>query len=240
MKRCCLFVLIAGAGVSASSQASVFFTFEDPGAGAEISYTKDDATADPGVVTYIGAPVELVVDGSENALPITTFNSNLTMNLLVGAATTVGGQFIAPILSGTFSFSEVGSGDVIFSATVGAEAGAVITLGTTGSMIAQGDGSPLGLVFQSGAALDALLNGLQIGPIFNASFTLTNISPQAALNNDGFLQSFTASSAFTADAQVIPSPGAMALIGLSALSFFSKRSRPVTSAAASSRAAASS
>jgi hypothetical protein len=148
------------------------------------------------------------------------------MFLEVGAvADQEGGTFIAPILSGMFSFTDMDSGMTLLTATMGAEAGAVLALGTTGNIIAQGGGGAGGLTFTAGSGLAAFLGGLTLGPIFDANFTLTNIDPAATLSDNDFLEDFEANSAFTGNAEVIPSPGAIALAGLSLLTFAASRKR---------------
>lgn len=221
-----VFVLgaLASAGLAASARAAVTFTFFDPATGPEISYIAgtDNAT-DPGVLTWIGAPVTLTVDGTDHGLGVAPFTANVTMSLDVGAVTGVeGGILTAPILNGVLSFTDAGSGNTILSGAIGTDAGAVIALGTTGNILAQGAGAPGGLVWTAGSALDSFLGGLSLAPIYDANFTLTSLSPAIGMNPQGFLNSFTANSAFTGNAS-IPAPGALCLFTVSGLAWSRRR-----------------
>lgn len=229
MKRGLSFLALAcAAGLAASAHGAVTFTFFDPATGPEITYVEgSDNVTDPGEATWTGSNVALTVDGTDEGLGQTTFaNTAVSMFLEVGAVEgQEGGTFIAPILSGMFSFTDMDSGMTLLTATMGAEAGAVLALGTTGNIIAQGGGGAGGLTFTAGSGLAAFLGGLTLGPIFDANFTLTNIDPAATLSDNDFLEDFEANSAFTGNAEVIPSPGAIALAGLSLLTFAASRKR---------------
>ncbi len=228
MKRgLALVALACAAGMAASAHGAVTFTFFDPGAGPEITYTEgSDNVTDPGEATWTGPNVTFTVDGTDEGLGVVVFTASVQMDLEIGAVTgQPGGTFIAPILNGSFSFTDMGTGDTIISAVVGPDAGAVLALGSTGNIIAQGSGGANGLVFTAGSALDTFLGGLTLGPIFDANFTLTNISPAAVLSDNDFLEDFDANSAFTGNADVIPSPGTIALAGLSMLTLVASRKR---------------
>lgn len=219
-------VVVLG-GLAGAAPGAITFTFFDPAAGPEITHTEgtDNAT-DPGIITWTGSGVTFTVDGSEDGLGSQVFSATIAMTLEIGAVTDmVGGTFIAPILFGTFSFSDTGSGETILSAIIGSSAGAVLTLGTTGSIISQGGGEADGLNLTAGTALSSLLGGLTFAPNFDANFTLTSISPPIMLNGDGFLSDFTANSAFTGNAQLVPSPGASAIIGMSMMLAVTRRRR---------------
>lgn len=222
-----LVALACAAGTAVTAHGAVTFTFFDPGTGPEITYTTgSDNVTSPGNAQWTGSNVTLTVDGSDHGLGVAVFTASVSMDLDVGAVTGMGGQtFIAPILQGTFSFTDIGSGDTILTGTVGPTAGAVLALGTTGNIIAQGTEGASGLVLTAGSALDSFLGGLVLAPIYDANFTLTNINPAATLNDDDFLEDFFANSAFTGNANVIPSPGAIALAGLSVLTLAAGRKR---------------
>lgn len=225
MKKWYTFVLIAGA-CAAPTHASVFFTFDDPGAGPEISYFEGtDNAINPGVFTYSGAAMTLVIDGTQEGLGIQTFNAQLQMDLTIGAVEgSLGGALFAPILGGFFLFVDVDAGnEVIFSGIV--TNGGLLTLSTVGSLITTS--STNGLFLAEGPALAGFLGGLHLAPGFDISFTLTNISPGVTTNQDNFLTSFTANSAFTGNAELIPTPGSMALFGLSAMSLSIRRRRRI-------------
>lgn len=214
------------AGIAASVNGAITFTFFDPEEGPEIIYTTGSDDMNPGMVEWTNnGPVTLTVDGSDHGLGVEVFSANVFMNLQIGAvASEEGGTFIAPILGGSFSFEEVGSGDTILEAMLGDDSGAVLALGTTGNIIAQGDGSPSGLTFAAGDALMSFLNGMTLAPIFDANFTLTGMDEPATVASNGFLEDFSANSAFSGNAQV-PSPGTLALAGLSVATLTIRRKR---------------
>lgn len=217
---------VACGALCASSSAAVFFTFDDPGAGPEIRYTEgtDDAT-DPGALSYMGGFVDLIVDGTEHGLGVGSFTAGLNMDIQIGAVTAQFGDLLsAPILGGTFEFREVAMmsgaegaplGDILLSGAL--TGGGVVTFSTVGAIISTSTTG--GLTMSAGPALTPLLGGLTLGPTFDLSFTLTNIrsltgAPGVSMNQDGFLTSFTANSAFTGNASPVPAPGAIALMGL--------------------------
>jgi len=223
---------VGGFGVAATSQAAVFFTFDDPGAGAEIQYTAGtDNDTDPGQIQWVGGNVELVVDGSDQGLGEQTFNAAVNMSLQVGAIEqNMNNLLIAPVLGGSFEFVTTGEGagpqQTILTADL--TSGALLTLNSTGAIIASSTDNG-GLTYTAGEALEPFLGELFLAPIFDASFTLTNISPPTSENEDGFITDFFANSAFTGNAEAVPTPGAVTLLAMSALMLFGRRGRIVAS-----------
>lgn len=230
MKQVFFLGAVAAAGaVAAQASAIVTFTFFDPGAGAEIAYTQGGFAAlggplQNGMLIWTGPAVSLTVDGSDHGLGQQVFDATLTMSLEIGAVSSFEGGFLtAPIVTGAMDFRVNGSGESILSGAIGSGSGAVLTLGTTGNIIGQGAGGPGGLVWTAGSALNSLLGPSSLKPIHDANFTLTEISPTVGMTIDGFLTSFTASSAFTGNS-AIPAPGGLALFA-SAGVFFRRRRR---------------
>lgn len=215
-----LSVALAAGGFCASTQAAVFFTFDDPGPGAEITYT-EGAGFNAGVVSYTGAPVDLIVDGTEHGLGTIAYTATVTMEIFIGqVADETLGILSAPILGGSFQFHDsAGEGDTLIlegSFLGELNNGALLTLNTVGALISTSTGA--GLVLSEGAALASFLGGLTLAPTFDISFTLTNIiagTEGGMKNPDGYITSFTANSAFTGNANVVPTPGAIALSGIS-------------------------
>lgn len=208
--------LFAGS-LCASAQAAVFFTFDDPGAGPEITYTAGSAT-DSGVVNFTGGLVSLIVDGSQEGIGTTSFAASVAMEIFIGAVEiNSGGILVAPILGGSLEFTDSGSGDLIFEGSFNFDAsnGALLTLNSTGALLSTSTGA--GLTLTEGAALSPFIGGMHLSPTFDIAFTLTNISPFAFMTQDGFISSFTANSAFTGNANLveIPSPGSLALVSAS-------------------------
>ncbi len=215
---------LALGGLCASTQAAVYFTFDDPGPGPEITYTEGtDNNSDPGVLVFNNsAQLDFIVDGTDEGLGTMTYTATLDMEIMIGAVQgTVGGILSAPILGGSFAFSEVGSGDDILTGSL--SNGGLLTLNTVGALIATS--TTAGLVMNEGPALAAFLGGLTLTPNFDISFTLTNISPGTTKNADDFITSFVANSAFTGNANVIPSSGPVALAALSMTLLGARRRR---------------
>lgn len=218
---------LAVGGLCASTQAAVFFTFEDPGSGPEITYTEGtDNNSDPGVLSYTGAQVNLIVDGNEEGLGTINYSASLEMEILIGAVEgEINNILSAPILGGTFTFTNRtegdNGGDVILSGSM--TNGGLLTLNTVGALIATS--TTAGLTMDEGPVLAAFLGGLELAPTFDISFTLTNISPGTTKNQENFITSFTANSAFTGNANVIPTPGTALLASASFSLLATRRKR---------------
>lgn len=221
--RSALIAAAAGLTLAAAANATVTFTFLDPGPAREVTYTAGTSNSS-GTVTYASTPaVELVFDGTQNGLPRVTYQTTLTMNITVGTAVGFGGVFSAPI-SGTFTFTEIGSGQNVLLGTL--TNGALLTFGTTGVMAGTSSNATLMLV--EGGPLATLLssNGLSLAPRFDASFSLSDITPlPLGLTANGYIPSFNASAAFVGNAEVIPSAGAAALAGVAAMFLLPGRKR---------------
>lgn len=215
--------LAAGLAVSSMASATVFFTFDDPSTALEVTYTQG-AGINPGTMTYSAAPtVDLVVDGSQEGIGIVTYSTTLAMNITVGTAVGFGGLFQAPV-SGTFSFS-VGGNDIL-TGTI--QAGAMLTFSSTGSVVASSGNGSLTMVASDALLTQLALNGFTaLAPTFDASFSLSNLTPRPlALTQDGYIPSFTGNAAFVGNAEVIPSAGSTALAGVAAFFLMPSRRRP--------------
>lgn len=222
MSRALCAALAAG-GLCASTQAAVFFTFDDPGQGPEISYTEGtDNNSDPGVLSYVGGQLDFIVDGTDEGLGVMTYSASLQMEIFIGAVEgQVGNILAAPILGGSFTFTDMGSGDDLLTGSL--SNGGLLTLETVGALIATS--TTAGLVMTEGPVLAAFLGGLTLAPNFDMSFTLTNINPGTSKNAQDFITSFQANSAFTGNANVIPTPGTAFLTGLSLSLLATRRKR---------------
>lgn len=215
---------LAMGGLCASTQAAVFFTFDDPGQGPEITYVEGtDNNSDPGVLTFnSSAQLEFIVDGTEEGLGTMSYTATLDMEIMIGAVEgQVGNILAAPILGGTFTFTDMGSGDDLLTGSLAN--GGLLTLDTVGALIATS--TTAGLTLSEGAALAPFLAGLSLAPTFDISFTLTNITPGTTKNDSDFITSFSANSAFTGNANVIPTPGTAVLAGLSCSLLATRRKR---------------
>lgn len=229
MRQVCFVGVAAAVGAIAGRAAGVMtYTFFDPGAGPEITYTEGAGSflgngTSNGLLVWSGPSIALTIDGTDHGLGSTLFGADLTMQLEIGAVSSFeGGILTAPIVSGVITFTDSVTTDFILSGTIGAGSGAVLTLGTTGNVIAQGAGGPGGLVWTAGSALTDAFGPLTLLPIHDMNFTLTEITPTVGVNPDGFLTSFTASSAFTGNS-AIPAPGGLALLAVAGV--FARRRR---------------
>jgi len=232
-KRALCVALVAG-GVSASSQASVFFSFADPATGPEITYTFVDSpgaeanqsneSGGTGFVSFSNATLSFIVDGTEEGLGVQTYDATLSMSLFIGQVLPPSGDILtAPIAGGTISFDLVNSGvsqNILTGVLTG---GSLITLGSSGALLSTSTTD--GLTLAAGTALSSFLNGQSLAPIFDIAFTMTNISEPPVINQFGFLSSFTASSAFSGNAELVPSPGSAALAGISLSLLLIRRKR---------------
>ncbi len=205
----------------------VTFTFDDPAAGGEFQ----GVAGMPGALTYDTAAVlDLVVDSTDcEDGSVNVFQAQLEMELAVGTPTSFGGIISAPV-NGTFTFTDLDSGDVIFTATT--SNAQLVNFSSAGSVISSVDGTGSGLTFDAGPALAGL--GIIEMMALDAVFTLTNISIEQASTifsgiggQNPVLNSFGADSAFTATAAttIVPTPGAVALAGIGLMGAVRRRRR---------------
>lgn len=207
----------AGAALAAGANATVYFTFDDPSTAREMTYTAGGGGSD-GHVTYSGATtVDLVVDGSEHGWGIVEYAATLTMDIDVGTAIGAGTVWTA-LTAGTFTFS-FGGFDILSGVFDG---GVLGTFGTSGAML--GSSTNGTLVMSVGGDVLTQFEGTQILPVFDAGFSLANITPAPAVNVDGYLRSFTANVAFVGNAEV-PTPGAGLLLSAATLIVMPRRKR---------------
>lgn len=220
---CAALASCAGLLAGGVSNASVFFTFQDPGTPREVTYTQGSG-GNPGTITYTsGNAVFLEVNGSQEGIGVVTYATSLAMNLSVGTATAVGSFFQAPV-SGTFVFTDMGSGQTLLTGNV--SIGAVLTFLSTGSIVATSSNSSLTMTAGPALLPQLGLNGFtSIVPQFDAAFSLSSLSPlPVVLTPDGYIPSFQANAAFVGNAEV-PTPGSAALAGVAAMFLVPRRRR---------------
>ncbi|MEM8834697.1 MAG: hypothetical protein AAGD00_02645 [Planctomycetota bacterium] len=211
-------------GATASAEAGLFFfTFDDPSTPLETTFTFGDVEGNNGSITYDATvPLTLAIDGSDAGMGVSEVEANLTMSLVIDAAMVSESPFLFALgtISGTFEFTRVSDGESILSAQV--NEGLVNAAGTSGSFfsnstIDQDEQGDLGLDFTAGPVLqDMLGEALELFPIYDASFTLTNIRDTGDVDNNGNTL-YAANTAFTATSNSIPAPGAVALVGIAGL-----------------------
>lgn len=203
----------ATCAMSASASAAISFTFEDPGPPRELMHTASGGPAD-GQITYSSAnPVNLVVDGTAEGFGVVTFASTLTMNISVGMESVVSGvpgARSAPI-SGTFTFSTFGTAQALLTGTF--MNASLIAFPQAGALISTSGDS--GLIYTASGPLLTLIQGSGFSGLaapFDASFTLTDITPNVTFDQFNHFTSFTANAAFTGTANLIPSPSTIAMV----------------------------
>jgi len=216
--------LIAGSvlALASAANASIAFSFADPVPGRQVANLQNGAGPGLGLLTYdTGANIAFLVDDNElGGFGFTTFtNARLEVNLTLGAAVVMGGITLAPV-SGTFIIYDF-TGNVRTDILNGSSmAGAFVRVtGTNAIQFSTADG----FSYSAGPALQALLGGLRIlAPDQEAVFTLTDIATVGGGNfigPGGVFRSFNANASFsgTSNTEIIPTPGAAALVGIAGL-----------------------
>jgi hypothetical protein len=207
-------VLVAGLVCAATAQADLInmgyeTTSSDPGKNFTYDVAAGTLTSDSTVDLYI------IADGTRYEFVDAVLDFDATV---VG---TFGGVF--PVLDGTFSYTEDGTGDVIVSA---AFEGAVMSIAlpflTTGSVAGDNTSTislPRDLAFTAGAAFPVASLVIEPNDPQDFSFTLTGIAP---VDVDVF--EFDSSYSANAYPQVpIPEPASIALVGLAGICLIGRR-----------------
>lgn len=211
--------VIAAAGLAGVANADLTFSFADPVAGRQL-HNNQNNIAGPGTgqITYDQTAVlNFLVDGSTepNNFTANFSNARMEMDLTVGAGVTILGVFQAPV-TGFFRIYNAISGNTILRGD--ALGGAFIRFGGTSSILFS-DITGFGYTF--GADLQALLNPGR-GPLNpqEGVFTITDALVAGGFANligpGGVVRSFDANASFSGNTAV-PTPGAMALVGLGGL-----------------------
>ena len=220
--------MVALAGTTAVAQAGLTFSFADPAPGPQVSFSGGVG----GLLTFDeDVTISFNVDGtSEPNSFVTLFPSaRLELALTVGAATPLNATDFVASVSGTFRIYSAGNPDpaqnTILSAVVAD--GAFLRVGSSSSV--NSDSLVFGLSFVAGPLLqDLLLPGRTIAPQFDAVFTLTDVlnatgGSGIAGPGGGPISAFTANASFSGTANVVPTPGAAALVVLGGLAASRRR-----------------
>jgi hypothetical protein len=214
-------VALIGPAAVAGPFGTVFFTYDDPnGPPREFMYSEGDANSE-GTITFNTNPtIDLVVDATETGQGIQEYQVHLSMNLTVGQATLVMGNAWQAPVSGSFAFND-GNDDVLSGDIMD---GAFLTFGTTGNVSA--GTATFSLVMMVSGAIADQLGGATLTAAFDASWSLSDFLPGSpTINPSGYLRSFVANTAFVGSAQIIPTPGASALLGIAGLLVVPRRRR---------------
>ncbi|MBA4038773.1 MAG: hypothetical protein C0468_00305 [Planctomyces sp.] len=158
------------------------------------------------------------IDGSTEPAPfsVSFVNAGLELSLTLSNATSNFSITTAQI-SGTFRvFNRDINGGVGAAATIleaVAPSGAFVSIGAAGTV--NTDFDFFGLVLTAGAQLQNLLQpGRFIAPPFDSVFTVTDIAPLPLSVVNGTISDFAANASFSGTANVVPTPGSVALLAL--------------------------
>ncbi|CAN5836432.1 hypothetical protein BH11PLA1_BH11PLA1_18560 [soil metagenome] len=216
-------LLTSVVGLAASAaHADLAFSFADPVGGRQLTNTQNNAGgAGTGQLTYDQTAIlAFLVDGSTEPLPFSfTFpNARMEMSVIIGTATVAGGITSAPVLLNSFfRIYDQTTGNTIIRGD--ATGGAFIRFGGTSSILLS---DISGFAYTFGAGLQALLQPGRVATNpQEATFTVTDISttrvqgiPAPLVGPNGVISGFQANTSFSGNAAVVPTPGAMALLGI--------------------------
>lgn len=204
--------------LAAGANASVTFQFADPTGGNQLTHVANGAGVGLGQMTYdTSANIDFFVDGSGQALPSPSFlGAHMEVNFVLGTGVVLPGGTIQIPVTGTFTIYQ-GQGmtrvDILTGTTLPSGTGAFFQVGSTQSILFSDTN---GFSYTAGAALTPFLNGNSFVNPQEAVFTVTDLTLTTAaslLGANGVVNSFTANTSFSGNA-AIPTPGAMALLGL--------------------------
>lgn len=207
---------LAIAGSVSAASAGLTFSFADPAGPGQLTNTG-------GLLSYNSSAVlSFNIDGTTepNAFSVSFVNAGLELSLTLSNATAVFPGLLKADIAGTFRFFNrdvnggVGAAATILEGT--APGGAFVNIGATGSVLS--DFQFFGLTLSAGQQLqNLLLPGRFIAPPFDSVFTVTDIVPLPVTIVNGTISNFTANTSFSGTANVIPTPGSVALLALGGL-----------------------
>lgn len=236
MKNALVLACIVGAAATAAqagislSPGTVSMTYADPSGELSVNHVTGgmgDSSSTVTVDTIVDFTVDLTGLGGS---AITFMGASFVKTVDVGTVTQVApGMFVSNAFNGSFTVTDSDE-NVIISGTYGTtdgSNGAVFILTESGSLTANDSFIGGSLEFTLGAQLADLLgdSGLSVGDDRDASWTLTNITPDVGLTQFGFFDNFDADGAFTGSFNVVPNPGSVALAGIGGLMFIRSRKR---------------
>jgi len=221
-------VTAVGVFAFSANAASIFLTYADPP--GELSVHHE--TAGPGgsfSTLTVGTQVDLAIDLTDFGMGEVDFlgaTFNKTVN--IGSVTEVQpGLFIANATDGFFEFLD-GDNNFIAGGTygLGGASGAAFILTASGNLTANASFVGGDLEYTVGSFLQGILDAenltIDVGSA-DASWTLTAITPDAFVTNEGFFSTFDSNGSFTGTIETIPAPGAVALLGLGGLAATRRR-----------------
>ncbi|CAN5836545.1 hypothetical protein BH11PLA1_BH11PLA1_18570 [soil metagenome] len=223
MSKTIVSFMVAAAGLVAAANADLAFSFADPTGGRQLTNTQaNQAGPGTGVMSYDQTAVlGLFIDGSTEPNPFNFLfaNARMEMSMTVFTGTTTFGLFNAPVL-GFFRIYDATTGDTIIRGD--ATGGAFIRFGGTSSILLSSD---TGFMYTFGTALNNLLtatgntNRFPIDPqeaVFTITDAVTATGAPIVNTVSGVVNSFAANTSYSGNTTV-PTPGAMALLGVGSL-----------------------
>jgi len=228
MIRSLISLTALGALACSANAASIFLEYADPAGELSVMHT----TAGPGDMVStlsVGTQVNLEIDLSEFGMGAVMFAGatlNKTVNL--GPVNEVQpGVFISDATNGFFEVLD-GANNLIIGGQYGLNgtSGAAFVLTQSGSLTANASMVGGVLDYEIGSFLQGILDAenLVIDPsVADASWTLTAITPDAFITNDGFFGDFDANSSFSGTIHTIPAPASVAMLGLGGLAAARRR-----------------
>ncbi|MBX9736815.1 MAG: hypothetical protein K2X32_07805 [Phycisphaerales bacterium] len=221
MTRSIALALTTALTLAAAANASVTFQFADPAGGSQLTNVANGGGAGLGLMTYdTSANIDFFVDGSGAGLLSPSFlGAHLEIAFTLGAGVVLPGGTIQIPVTGTFTVYQ-GTGmsrvNILTGTTLPSGSGAFFQVGSTQSILFS---DPEGFAYTAGPALTPFLAGNSLIDPQEAVFTVTDLTLSSAaslLGAGGVVNSFTANTSFSGNAN-IPTPGAMALVGVGGL-----------------------
>ena len=201
---------LANAGV-------IQFSLSPPPTGGAITCIAGAAGPDTGLLVFDQTTaLSFSINATSEGLGVINFpNARLVMSMAVPPAVDQGGGFFRANVTGTFSIYDFTGNtrrDILTGTLTG---GQFLKFGSSHVILLN---SNSGLTYSAGPALTSVLGpGRTLAPSHDGTFALSNVrTPSGAteiLGPGNVFQTFFANTAFTGSTNVIPSPGAIALLG---------------------------
>jgi hypothetical protein len=212
----------ASAGVVLTSMVAsagiVNFSFTPSSGGGTLTSIAGAGGPDIGLMVFDqNSTLNFSIDATGEGLGVINFPSaRMTLSLTLPPATNLGGGLFRSNVSGTFTIYDF-AGNVRTDILTGNVSGGQFLKFGTSHVILLNSGS--GLTYTAGPRLSSILGpGRTLAATQEASFALSSVrtatgSPEIIGPNNVF-ETFFASTAFTGSTNVVPSPGALVLLGV--------------------------
>ncbi len=201
---------VASAGV-------VNFSFTAGGGGGTLTSIAGAGGPDTGLVVFDqNSPLNFTLDATGEGLGIVNFpNARMTLSLMLPPATNLGGGLFRSNVTGSFTIYDF-AGNVrsdIITGTVGS--GQFLKFGASHVILLN---SNSGLTYTAGPRLASILGPSRaLAAAQDATMALSNVRTATGgteiIGPGNVFETFFATAAFTGSSNVIPSPGALVLLG---------------------------